>query len=79
MLLRAEGGKVQNEEIKRNTFIGWHSWNKYEVFGLFQRVSDKNWWFNGCGEGMSFPADLSTAKMATQEEIKEQLENFSPQ
>lgn len=69
--------EVKNKDIKKNAFLGWHEWNKYEVFGLFQRISGDEWWFNGPGRGVNFPADLDKSKMATEEEAKNLLENFN--
>jgi hypothetical protein len=54
----------------KNTFLGWHKYGNYEVFGLFQKVSKNTWWFSGPGPNMSFQADLNSAKKASKEEIE---------
>ena len=67
---------MKNKE--KNCFLGWYPWLQYEIFGLFQKVSNdefgkESWWFCGPGEGMSFMADINKVKMATREEIEERI------
>jgi hypothetical protein len=65
---------MEANEICKNTFLGWHQWNSYEVLGLFQKVSDDTWWFCGPGEGMSFRVDLSQSRMAKWNELNDILD-----